>query len=294
MIGLREPIDSGRAVDTSTSMDEATAGRLFDVSNKIFYFTGSGNSLAIARAIADGLGETEIVPIARSMDGFEGRDEERVGIVSPVFAWGPPRMVVEFLGRFHAKPDQYVFAICDSGGTQGTTLHRIRKLLRSAGTRLDAGFAVRGDFLADLPGMEDMGIIRFIQRIVKRVAPHFAERRDELIRAIRAKKSQTPETNNLSVNLIGSIMHGGAMNMFKKADRDFRVSDACVSCGTCARVCPRENVRLVDGRPTWHQDCEMCYACMLWCPQSAISVKGNVPTEPRHHPDVALDDMLLR
>lgn len=262
--------------------------------NRIFYFTGSGNSLAIARAIADGLGETELLPIATSMRGFEGADEERVGIVSPVFAWGPPRMVAEFLRRFHAKAGQYVFAISDSGGSHGATLRRIAKLLRSAGTRLDAGFAVRGDFLANLPGMEDMGVIRFIQRIVKKVPLHFADRRDELIRAIRAKERQAPEVNNLSVNLIGSIMHGGAMNMFKKADRDFRVSDACISCGTCARVCPRENVRLVDDRPTWHQDCEMCYACMLWCPQRAISVKGNLPAEPRHHPDVALEDMLLR
>jgi flavodoxin len=49
--------------------------------NRIFYFTGSGNSLAIARSLKERLGETEVLPIAKSLGGFEGTTEERVGIV---------------------------------------------------------------------------------------------------------------------------------------------------------------------------------------------------------------------
>ena len=55
--------------------------------NKVFCFTGSGNSLSIARALADGLGDTEVLPIAKHPDGFEGTDEERIGIVTTVFGW---------------------------------------------------------------------------------------------------------------------------------------------------------------------------------------------------------------
>jgi len=33
---------------------------------------------------------------------------------------------------------------------------------------------------------------------------------------------------------------------------------------------------------------------MLWCPQRAIALKGVTPSEPRHHPDITLADMLLR
>lgn len=84
--------------------------------NKIIYFTGSGNSLAIARQIAEGSGGTEVLPIAESMAGFRGSDEERISIVSPVFAWEPPRMVADFLRKFHAKQGQYVSAISDCSG----------------------------------------------------------------------------------------------------------------------------------------------------------------------------------
>jgi len=264
------------------------------MANKIFYFTGSGNSLAIARSIAEGLGDTEVLPIAKHMDGFRGNDEERIGIVSPVFAWGPPRMVADFLKKLHAKKSQYVFAISSCGGTQATALRKIKKFLGSAGSHLDAGFAVRGDFLVELPGMDDMPIINFMRKIGKPVPAHFKDRRDELVRAISSKAKQKPEVMNWATNTIGSIMYGGAQNMFKKGDKDFSVGEACVSCGTCAKVCPRENVALVDDRPTWHQNCEMCYACMLWCPQRAIALKGVTPSEPRHHPDITLADMLLR
>ena len=261
--------------------------------NRIYYFTGSGNSLAIARSLAEGLGETEVLPIAKSMGGFEGAEEERIGIISPVFAWGPPRMVAEFLRRFRAKRNQYVFAISDCGGTPGATLKRIEALLRSGGTRLGAGFAVRGDVHVLLPGGDEMGIIRFAQRVAKEPPRHFAERKEELLQAILSKAEHKPETSNWAGNMLGRLTYGAAMFSFRRRDKGFSVSDACVSCGVCTRVCPRKNVRLVNGRPTWHQDCEMCNACILWCPQTAITFRGHVPTEPRHHPDVALPDVLL-
>jgi len=265
------------------------------MSTKIFYFSGSGNSLAIARTIAAGLGDAEILPIAKSAGGFTGTDEERLGIVTPVYAWGMPRMIVDFAKRFKSHKGQYVFAVADCAGTPGKTLIQLRKQLRVNGSDLDAGFAVRGDFLASLTGMGDMPIIKLVQKLAGKSIPLRAgERLDEIVKAVSNRERHKPETANLAVNLIGSMMYAGAMKMFKNGDRDFSVGDACVSCGTCTKICPRENVRLVDDRPTWHQDCEMCYACYLWCPQKAISYKGEPPTDPTHHPDVSLEDMILR
>ena len=118
------------------------------------------------------------------------------------------------------------------------TLVELKRRLRRSGAHLDAGFAVRGDFQVSLPGMDDMAIINFVQRIARNMPVHFAERKDEITQAVASKAKRKPEKNNGSVNTIGSIMHGGAMNMFKKGDKDFTVSDACVSCGTCEDACP--------------------------------------------------------
>ena len=261
--------------------------------NRVFYFTGSGNSLAIARSLAEGLGETEVLPIAKSLGGFEGTTEERIGIVSPVYSWGPPRMVAEFLKRFRTEPSQYVFAVSHCSGTYGATLRRIKRSLRSVGSRLSAGFVVRHDVHVLQPGGDEIGVIRFAQRLNKVVPSTFSEREDELLHAIGSKVDHEIEVSNWTSAMFGQLMHPGAMMGFKRQDKGFTANDACVSCGICTRICPRKNIHLVDGRPTWHQDCEACNACILWCPQTAIRLLGHAPTEPRHHPDITLADMLL-
>jgi ferredoxin/flavodoxin len=264
------------------------------MSTRIFYLTGSGNSLAIARRLASEIGDAEIHPMAKHMDGFTVTNEERIGIITPVFGWGLPRMVKDFVAGLRIQGQPYIFAVADCGGTPGNTLRHLRRRLRRAGGRLHAGFVVQGDFSAPLPGME-IGIIKFVAWLARKSFPKpFREREQEIVGVLRAKAGHRLESNNPSANLVGSLLHGAAAGSFKKGDKDFAVSDACVSCGTCSKACPRENVRLVEDRPTWLGDCEMCYACYLSCPQKAISFKGARPTDPTRHPEVQLSDMLLR
>jgi len=265
------------------------------MTTRIFYFTGSGNALAIAREIAERLGDAEVVPMAKHLGGCDVTGAERVGLISPVYAWGPPRMVRDFVDGLTFSDGTYTFAITTCGGTPGRSAVLIDKWLRARGSRLSAGFNVRGDFLVELPGMGEMPIIRFAGWLGRNHIPRgAAERLEEMTAVISGKRPHPVERSNLSVNLFASPIYAGAMSVFKAADKAFSVTDRCVSCGTCARVCPRENVRLVDGRPTWHRDCESCYACYLWCPQAAITYNGSPQPDPAHQPEVTLADMLLR
>jgi len=54
------------------------------MTTRVFCFSDSGNALAIAR----GAGGGEIAPMANQLGGYAG-DEERIGLVTPVYAWGP-------------------------------------------------------------------------------------------------------------------------------------------------------------------------------------------------------------
>jgi ferredoxin len=55
-----------------------------------------------------------------------------------------------------------------------------------------------------------------------------------------------------------------------QADRTFRVSGACTGCGICVKVCPVQNIEMVNGKPQWLHHCENCTACFHWCPTQAI------------------------
>jgi ferredoxin len=263
--------------------------------NKIFYFTGTGNSLAIARQMSESLGNTEIVPMAAVSGGYVGKDEERIGLVLPVFGWGMPRMAAEFVKALKPSAGQFVFAIATSGGSPGRTLVQLDKILRANGSNLDAGFVVSGDFLISVQSQTEMALIKFMSWLGRKNVPGFAkDRLPEISKIIEARKPHGPETSNASLNILGSLMYGISMKMFAKMDKDYSATNACISCGACVKLCPVENITLENGKPVWHQDCEYCFACMAFCPQSAIAMKGNVPKGSTHHPDVSLGDVLLR
>ena len=263
--------------------------------NRIFYFTGTGNSLAISKALAEGLEDTHVESIASAGMSPSISGAERIGLVFPVFGWGMPRMAVGFAKALRPSSDQYVFAVATCAGSQATTLKQLRKILRSNGSDLNAGFAVRGDFQIQVPGAGDIPIIRLMERLCRNSMPPFArDRIAEIVGTAAGKRPHAPETSTPMANALGSMIYGVAVRSFMTADRGYSVTDACVSCGICAQVCPRENVTLENGRPTWHQDCELCYACMAWCPKGAILYRDGAPEEPTHHPDVSLNEVQLR
>jgi flavodoxin len=112
----------------------------------IYYFTGTGNSLAGAKKVAETLGDTELVPIAafRNTAGAITPDAERIGIVCPVYFSGLPAMVAAFAERLDPAPAGYVFSIVTHGGGGGSAaLRQLDGILgKRAGRGLDAGFAV--------------------------------------------------------------------------------------------------------------------------------------------------------
>ena len=83
----------------------------------IYYFTGTGNSLAAARKIAAGLGDCELSPVTSLQDTrFDIVPQaERVGIICPVYFSGLPLMVAGFAGRLDLSASQYTFSVVTYG-----------------------------------------------------------------------------------------------------------------------------------------------------------------------------------
>ena len=58
--------------------------------------------------------------------------------------------------------------------------------------------------------------------------------------------------------------------------------ERCIGCGTCARACPLDNIRMVDGRPVWGGSCTHCMACIDVCPSKAIEFKDKTVGRSRY------------
>jgi ferredoxin len=236
----------------------------------IFYFSATGNSLNLTRNLANELGHCEIVPIAKAVCNETVRiTTPRVGIVFPVFAWGMPRIVEEFVSKLSFSGKPYIFAIATCVAIQGNTLKDLKKALRLKGADLNAGFAVKAgrSSLMQLNSLDN--IIIKLDHHRKRIKSG-EDRLPEMVATIEKLAKHRPETSSWTASVFGSIFHGIAVKTFKSTDSAFVVEDSCKSCGNCARLCPRSNIVIENGRPVFLHNCELCHACIQWCPNFAI------------------------
>jgi len=255
----------------------------------IYYFTGTGNSLAAAKKIAGTLGDCDIVPVASFADspGPVAPDAERVGLVCPVYFAGLPAMAASFAERLDLAAAGYVFSVVTHGGGGGAAaLRQLDGILRDkAGRGLDAGFAV------SMPG----------NYILMHDSPA-GEKRDRLLEAANAEldmiagrigegeRGSLP--NSPVVRIVRALTYPWFRSHVHGNDRKFTVSEACTSCGTCAAVCPAGNIEMVGGKPVWNHRCELCCGCIHLCPAEAIQAGSRTEGRQRYrNPSVEIAEL---
>ena len=99
---------------------------------------------------------------------------------------------------------------------------------------------------------------------------HQAERViDEAALLIKENKEFSQPAITLKDKMSSGIVNDIFYPVFVHAKK-FYASDACISCGKCANVCPLNNIQLQQGKPVWGKDCTHCMACICRCPSEAI------------------------
>lgn len=255
---------------------------------RLYYYSGSGNSLWIARRLAMTLGDAEVIPISRIADGSVESRGAAAGIIFPVHIWGLPRRVIAFVRRLAQAPPRHYFAVAVNAGQVAATLVHLKKLMHAQGVCLASGFeiAMPSNYIPwGGPGPKHRQAKRFAR----------AEEKITAIAAAVARREQRPvEKGPLWQNILFTWLNRLAFPHVPSMDKRFWVDDRCNFCGICKTVCPCGNIELQAGRPLWLHHCEQCLACIQWCPSEAIQFGKKTPRYERyHHPEVKLSDMTL-
>jgi ferredoxin len=269
---------------------------------EVYYFSGTGNSLALARLVAKRLAG-DLIPIASVIDRERIEPAaDVIGIVFPVYYADTPNIVRRFAEKLETTEGKYVFAISNYGGGAGDSLRTLDRILRSRGKTLSAGFGVHMPQNAFHKPWE-------IKRLAYRQAP---KRIDFIVRAVEARRNGLFYSNVLVQTMMapfqGWIRRMTALYLEKASntpapsglsveqlmplsDRSFTVDEKCSGCGTCAQVCPARNVEIVDAKPMWQNHCENCLACFNWCSANAIHGALANTGYRYHHPEVTARDI---
>lgn len=245
----------------------------------ILFFSGCGNSKFVADELAR-LTNDRLVLIKpmEPAPSITLAPDEPLGVVCPVYSWAVPRVVSEYISRLKINViPSYAYLACTCGDNVGRTPERFAKVLKAKGINLDAAFSfVMPETYINLKGFNldsDESAARKIDAVRQRlplVAQHIINR-DRLIDVVRGK---APWLNSYVTNaLFYSLLI---------TDKKFHVSDRCISCGLCAKVCPLSNITMSGDfadpkasakqglRPVWHGNCTNCMACYHHCPSNAI------------------------
>lgn len=251
--------------------------------NIVYVFTGTGNSLYVAKRIADEIGDCKVVGINKNTTLKIEEGLERVGIVFPCYAGGLPVMVNEFLKdlKNFKQQNTYFYAITTMGGNGGGAIPMFNKAIEGSGWKLNYGEKVLAfpNFIVGYP------MIRGVK--------FFDKRTKKGINNIVAKITNK-ETNE--VKEIGKSIeknYDKFMIKFQDTDSYYNINEKCIGCNVCVEICPSKNITLNNNKPEFNNQCEKCVACIQACPQEAINYKDKTQKRRRYiNPNITVEEII--
>ena len=243
----------------------------------VLYFSGTGNSKFVAEKIATALNERvcDISEYIKKKEKPVFTENGKYIFVAPSYVSAPARTMIDFINEasFPAGIEAYFVVTCVA--SMGITPRVAKKVSKKK------GFKYMGSAQILMP---QNYIIYFKTKEVDenlRVINNSFYQIDELISHIkmgeRFSERRVSLLEHYFTNIVGDIYYKYFMGTKK-----ISVSDDCISCGKCARVCPFGNISLEAKKPIWGDECTHCMACINSCPVGAIEYGKGTVGKPRY------------
>lgn len=223
----------------------------------VFYFTGTGNSLYIAKQI-----ENDPISIPQAIHrGNQEYSADSIGIVAPVYGHEVPSMVKEFLKNavFHTD---YFYMILTYGNRHGGAAELAKKLCDECGITVH---------YINVIVMVDNWLPSFDMDEQKKLDKHIEENMAAILADLAACRNRIAEVTDAD-----RTAHRQFLDRMSQMPADawqhlLRVTETCVGCGICEKVCPSASVRVTDGKAIHIPgNCQTCLACIHACPHKVI------------------------
>lgn len=245
----------------------------------IFYFTSTGNSLAVAKRIG---GNLISIPQLMHLQNLKYKDDA-IGIVFPIYSLEPPKMVSQFLEKVKLEAD-YIFAIGTYGKLSGAAMFNLQKQAEKIGF----GF----DYTASLLMVDNfLPVYDIDNQIAQLPKKRTEEMTAKIVEDIHNRK-HTQAAASLGIRALNNILRilDNEASIGKQA-QSYIINEDCNRCSVCAKVCPTGNITITD-RPQFNSQCIACEACVHQCPQNAIHMKRERSSKRWRNPEVSLKEII--
>jgi Ferredoxin len=242
---------------------------------EIYYFSGTGNSLYVAKELQKRINKTDLIPIVSLMDkNIIKTSAETVGFVFPIHLAMVPAPVIEFLEKLDLKSAEYIFAVATRTGSQHRAFIDLKKVLDKKGNDLNSYFTLnmasndpkfkewqpaKEEEIADLE-LEVQNNLEYIQNII-----------------LNKDESYEKDTNFTVSMPFFSILSLVLPVLNKFYNVEFYANSKCSGCRTCEKVCLSGKIKMKHKMPVWQESipCFFCHACLNYCSDQAVQIKSN-------------------
>jgi ferredoxin len=255
----------------------------------IYFFTGTGNSLKIAKVLNEKLKDSELIPIAKiwEMEKLESLSE-KVGFIFPLYLSGLPKIILDFINKINLSKTNYLFTVITSAGDiNEQPLQQLEKILKTKEKTLNAGFFIT------MPTNYIIGDVIPSEQRQKEYFEKAFKYVDHISEIVKNKENNlTKDVFEKDVSRSEGINRSFLEEVYE-SDKSFYADENCNSCGICEKVCPVNNIVLLEGHPEWQHKCQQCLACINFCPEEAIQFEAKTLKPGRyHHPEITLQEII--
>ncbi|MGE5630956.1 MAG: EFR1 family ferrodoxin [Caulobacteraceae bacterium] len=255
---------------------------------EIYYFSGTGNSLHVARELQERIPETKLIPIVSLLNKeVIETNAETIGFVFPIYLTAIPIPVKNFIKKPDLRSAKYIFAMATRIGTTHSAFISVEKILKKKGKRLNSHFSLNmasndPKFDYKVPTEEEIAKLE--------AAVH--ERLDSIAGIIKNKENNREKdiycTSRVRFLGLTSLL----VTLTERLKDNLYADSKCTGCGICEKV-----IKMEDGKPVWQDDikCYHCAACLNYCPMQSAQIKSYTEKNGRYsHPYATVEDIAVQ
>ncbi len=252
------------------------------MSTDIYYFSGTGNSLFVAKELQKRLPESRLRSVVSCMNQKRMRIQaSAVGIVFPVHAITIPIIMKKFIEQTDFSSADYIFAVATRMGTLFRGFEKIERLLKRQGKKLNARFILN---MANNEARHESFSVPTDSEI-KELENNVLDKLDLIQDIVNAKQTSLNEDqevliefgHHLVINTIleKAVLAGMSVCEHTGGVQYFYADEKCIGCGICEKVCLSGKIKMHAKKPVWQRKvmCTMCFACLNYCPGKAVQIK---------------------
>lgn len=261
---------------------------------EIFYFSGTGNTLFLAKELNQALNRgSDSSTLAAIADFARGTPvsstADRVILAFPVYFVDFPEPVRHFLADLEILPDAKVYTLGTCGANDWGVLASARRQLAAKDLVLAGHFR----FL-----MPDNSIVFPTEKAAQEALVDSAKDRiGEVAQIIRAGESHFDDGSTSYARLVTPVMRWVCRSALGFTDMKLDAR-RCTGCGVCASVCPMNVISKEGLKPEWtdRKNCATCFACIHYCPSKAVRFRKQKPGEDFQYRNsyISLSEMTRR